>query len=85
MDDFHNPEPAGISDGFPRVEKGCFNLLRAPARMCDVDCQEHGAHGTNRRRRSEFATTLTELSAIAPAATTGVSRPNAASGIAITL
>jgi len=60
---------------FPRIEEGAFNLLRTPAGVCDVDRQEHGAHGANRRRRSEFVTTLTELSAMAPAATTGVSRP----------
>jgi len=85
MDDFDNPECRRIPHGLPRVEKGAFNLLRTPARVCDVDRQEHRAHRTNRRRRSEFVTTLTELSAMAPAATTGVSRPNAASGIAMTL
>ena len=37
------------------------------------------------RRRSEFASTLTDESAIAPAATIGCSRPAAASGMATAL
>ncbi len=38
-----------------------------------------------RSRRSEFATTLTEENPIAASAMTGLSRPNAASGIAAVL
>jgi hypothetical protein len=38
-----------------------------------------------RRKRREFETTLTELKAIAPAATIGLRSPNAATGIPITL
>ena len=83
--DFEEAEAGRIPDGFPCVKEGRFDIRGTPRRVCDVDRQEEGAHGMNRRRRSEFETTLTELRAIAPAATAGVRRPSAASGMAITL
>jgi hypothetical protein len=46
--------------------------------------EEEDVHGY-RRRRSAFATTTSELSDIPAAATSGVTHPTTASGIAITL
>lgn len=53
----------------------------------DPGGREPPAHrvGVNRRRRNEFVTTNTELTAIAAPAISGLSRPEAASGIAATL
>jgi hypothetical protein len=44
-----------------------------------------GRVSRKRSRRSDFATTLTEESSIAAPTMTGLSRPNAASGIAAVL
>jgi len=59
------------------MAKGCLRAAVSRARQ--------SASSSTRRRRSEFDTTVTDDSAIAPAAIIGISRPAAAIGIARTL
>src|SRR5215213_8950625 len=55
-----------------------FRTSSAPARVRKVTLADGAAGQANRRRRSEFVTTRTELIAIAAPAIIGLSRPSAA-------
>ena len=84
MDDLQNVQRRGIPDRLPGKLHILFGTIRMTRRVCNVNCVDRGLHGRC-RRRNELVTTLTELKAIARAATMGWSRPNAARGMPTTL
>ena len=69
----------------PQLQELGFNRVRGTGRVTHVDGEEWSAHRITRRSRSELLTTLTELKAMAAAATMGLSSPKAASGMPTTL
>jgi len=84
MDDLQNVQRRRIPDTLPGKLHIRFGTIRMTRRVCNVDRVDRGLHGRC-RRRNELLTTLTELKAIARAATMGWSRPNAARGMPTTL
>lgn len=86
VDDLENTDGWGISQRLKCFPEFHLHDIRMPRGMGDVDGEEQGIHQTRvRRSRRELPTTVTELNAIAAAASTGLMSPSAARGIPMTL